>query len=95
MTKIQTLTITSLFSAAYLFISASAFAEYSQTKNNDKESPPKPVQSQSPSEKKSDNKKSEQDSDNDIHGEGPRDDAAGEHTTGEKPRDTRDTNQAK
>ena len=71
------LLLTSVFSA-FLFVSASAFADYSQTKNkaDDKENSPKPVHSH-------DNKKAH-DPSVDAHPEGPRDDAAGKHTTKNK-----------
>ncbi len=81
------LLLTSVFSA-FLFVSASAFADYSQTKNkaDDKENSQQSVHSHS-SDKNKDNKKAHNPS-GDAHPEGPRDDAAGEHVTGEKPRDS-------
>lgn len=79
------LSIISMLSVVFLFISTAAFSDYSQTqkKNDDKENSSKPVQSQS--EKKSDNKDEQNPAERDVHSEGPRDDAAGEHTGKEKP----------
>ncbi len=79
------------FLSLFLFVSASAIADYSQTQNkaNDKENLLKPAHSHS-SDKNKDNKKT-YNSSGDANPEGPRDDAAGEHTAGEKPRDPAQT----
>ena len=79
------LTIVSMLGVAFLFLSTAVFSDYSQTqkKIDDKENVSKPVQSQS--EKKSDNKNDQDSPERDVHSEGPRDDAAGEHTNKEKP----------
>lgn len=68
------LLITSIMSAL-IFFNASAFADYSQTKDkaDAKQNSQKPVHSH-------DNQKAHDPSGN-VHPEGPRDDAAGKHTT--------------
>lgn len=79
------LTIVSMLGAAFLFVSTAVFSDYSQAqkKIDDKESSSKPVQSSSG--KKSDNGNDQDSAERDVHSEGPRDDAAGEHTGKEKP----------
>ena len=73
-----------MLGAAFLFLSTAVFSDYSQTqkKMDDKENSSKPLQSQS--EKKSDNGNDQESAERDVHSEGPRDDAAGEHTDKEK-----------
>ncbi|PXW89847.1 hypothetical protein C8R34_1034 [Nitrosomonas sp. Nm84] len=78
MTKILLTTIIS----GFLLVGAPVFAaDYPQTQNktDNKENSPKPVRSHSPDENK-DNKET-YNSSSDNHPEGPRDDAAGEHTS--------------
>lgn len=67
--------------SGFLLVGAPVFAaDYSQTQNkaDEKKNSPKPVRSHSPDENK-DNKETHNSS-SDNHPEGPRDDAAGEHT---------------